>query len=138
MRLCEGAWVRNEDLYAAMPLTELVGMELASASPERVELTLAWRADLCTAAGALHGGTIMALADTAGGMLAFLNLPEGATGTSTIESKTNMLRAVREGDAVRAVATLLHQGRTTIVVETELRVGERLVAKTTQTQSVLT
>ena len=78
----------------------------------------------------------MALADSAGAGVAVLNLPEGATGTSTIESKTNFLGAVREG-VVEAVARPLHVGSTTIVVETELRCGERLVAKVTQTQAVL-
>ena len=85
----------------------------------------------------MHGGTVMALADAAGGYCAFANLPDGATGTATIESKTNMLRAVREG-SVRATSTVLHTGGTTIVVETEVRDGGgKLVAKTTQTQAVL-
>jgi uncharacterized protein (TIGR00369 family) len=79
----------------------------------------------------------MALADSAGGACAFANLPDGAAGTSTIESKTNFLGAVREG-TVTATARPLHVGRTTIVVETELRRDDgRLVAKVTQTQTVL-
>ena len=79
----------------------------------------------------------MALADAAGGVCAFLNLPERATGTTTIESKTNFLRAVRAGH-VTATARPLHAGRRTIVVDTELRDDEaRLVARTTQTQAVL-
>ena len=79
----------------------------------------------------------MALADAAGGYCAFANLPDGATATATIESKTNLLRAVREG-SVRATSTVLHAGGTTIVVETEVRDGAgKLVAKTTQTQAVL-
>ncbi len=78
----------------------------------------------------------MALADSAGGACAFANLPAGATGTSTIESKTNFLGAVREG-VVSATARPLHVGGSTIVVETEVHHGERLVAKTTQTQAVL-
>ena len=79
----------------------------------------------------------MSLADSAGGYLAFLNLPEGAKGTATIESKTNFFRAVREG-YVTATARLLHQGRTTIVVETDLHddAGKH-VARVTQTQAVL-
>jgi uncharacterized protein (TIGR00369 family) len=85
----------------------------------------------------LHGGTVMALADSAGGACAFLNLPPGAAGTSTIESKTNFLGAVRSG-TVRATARPLHVGGTTIVVETEMRdERDRLVAKVTQTQVVL-
>jgi uncharacterized protein (TIGR00369 family) len=79
----------------------------------------------------------MALADSAGGACAFTNLPEGATGTSTIESKTNFLGAVR-GGVVHATAAPLHVGSTTIVVETEVRDDDgRLVMKTTQTQIVL-
>ena len=92
---------------------------------------------MCTTAGALHGGVIMALADSAGGMCAFFNLPDGAKGTSTIESKTNFLGAVREG-VVTATATPLHVGGTTIVVETDVtRADGQRVAKVIQTQVVL-
>ena len=120
-----------------MPLCATLGITASVAGADRVVAHLEWRPDLCTSGGLLHGGAVMALADAAGGACAFLNLPEGATGTSTIESKTNFLGAVREGASVVATATPLHVGRTTIVVETELRVGDRLIAKTTQTQSVL-
>ena len=83
----------------------------------------------------MHGGVLMALADNAGGVCAFLNLPEGATGTATIESKTNFLRAVRSG-AVTATTRPLHKGRTMIVLETELaRDDGKLAAKVTQTQT---
>ena len=93
---------------------------------------------MATSAGLLHGGALMALADSAGAAAAFLNLPEGASGTSTIESKTNFLGAVREGASVSATATVLHRASTTIVVETEMRTSDgKLVAKTTQTQAVL-
>jgi uncharacterized protein (TIGR00369 family) len=85
----------------------------------------------------MHGGAVMALADAAGGLAAFLNLPEGAVGTSTIESKTNFLAGVQGGDTVRATSAPLHVGRMTIVIETTLTVGGCLVAKTTQTQTVL-
>jgi uncharacterized protein (TIGR00369 family) len=79
----------------------------------------------------------MGLADSAGGLLAFLNLPEGATGTATLESKTNFFAPVR-GGSVHAVARPLHKGRRTIVVDTDLRDDEgRLVARVTQTQAVL-
>jgi uncharacterized protein (TIGR00369 family) len=84
----------------------------------------------------LHGGAVMALADSAGAVAAFLNLAEGAT-TATIESKTNLLGAVRDG-SVEAISRILHAGTSTIVVETEVRRADgRLVAKTTQTQAVL-
>ncbi len=96
-----------------------------------------WDAETCTVGGAMHGGALMALADAAGAMAAFLNLPEGAAGTTTIESKTNFLRAAR-GGTVHAVARPLHAGRSTVVVETELRLEDgKLVTKTTQTQAVL-
>jgi uncharacterized protein (TIGR00369 family) len=85
--------------------------------------------------GLMHGGALMALADNSGGVCAFLNLPEGATGTATIESKTNFLRAVREG-AVTARTRPLHRGRTFMVLETELvRHDEMLAGKVTQTQA---
>lgn len=85
----------------------------------------------------MHGGALMALADTAGALCAFLHLPDGAAGTTTIESKPNFLRAVREGH-VEAIARPLHTGRSTIVIDTDLRHAEgRHVARTTQTQAVL-
>ena len=104
---------------------------------EEIDATLKWAPELCTAAGVLHGGVLMTLADAAGAVCAFLNLPEGAR-TVTIESKTNFLGAVREGE-VRAHARPLHVGKTTIVVETDVYdAAGRRVAKTTQTQAVLT
>lgn len=79
----------------------------------------------------------MALADSTGAACAFLNLPAGASGTTTVESKTNFLRAVREG-YVESSSRPLHTGRTLIVVETDLRDDrDRLVARVTQSQLVL-
>jgi 1,4-dihydroxy-2-naphthoyl-CoA hydrolase len=128
----------TEIVHSSMPLCATLGVTASEFTADRVVLDLAWRPDLCTGGDVLHGGTLMALADSAGAACAFLNLPEGATGTTTIESKTNFLGAVRQGDAVAATATLLHRGNTTIVVETELRTTDgRLIAKTTQTQAVL-
>ena len=110
---------------------------MEAASPEEVRARLAWEERLCTAGGILHGGALMALADAAGAYCAFLNLPDGAGGTATIESKTNFFRAVREGH-VEASARPLHRGRTTIVVETDLfDAGGKHVARVTQTQAVL-
>lgn len=124
-------------LNEMMPLGATLGLASHSVGPDEVVLSMPWRADLCTTGGVLHGGAVMALADSAGGACAFANLPEGAVGTSTIESKTNFLGAVRDG-TVTATARPLHVGRTTIVVETELRRDDsRLVAKVTQTQTVL-
>ena len=125
-------------LRQAAPFAETLGAEVLSASPEEVRLRLDWTPGRTTAGGAMHGGALMSLADMAGAVCAFLNLPEGGTGTTTIESKTNFLRALREGH-VEAIARPLHAGRTTAVVDTELRdAGGRLVARTTQTQAVLT
>lgn len=127
----------NEMIHEAMPLCKTLGIVTKTWQPDLVEMELTWDAGLCTTAGLLHGGAVMALADSAGGACAAANLPEGATGTSTIESKTNFLGAVKDG-VVTATARPLHVGSTTIVVETELRRADgRLVAKTTQTQTVL-
>ena len=128
--------MKTEQLRSLVPLAATLEMSIFDGTPEGVTLQMDWRPDLCTAGGVLHGGALMALADTGGAVCAFLNLPEGA-GTTTIESKTNLLAAVREG-TVTARTTPLHVGRTVIVLETELRnADDRLVAKTTQTQAVL-
>jgi 1,4-dihydroxy-2-naphthoyl-CoA hydrolase len=125
------------DLIAAMPFAAVAGIEVQSATKEAVVGTMAWAPERCTAAGILHGGALMTLADTIGALAAFLNLPEGAS-TSTIESKTNLFRAVREG-TVTATATPLHVGRSTIAVQTEVRNDAgKLVSLTIQTQAVLT
>jgi uncharacterized protein (TIGR00369 family) len=126
----------TETVNEQMPLGATLGIR-TSGGPDEVEATLEWAPGLCTAAGVLHGGVLMALADSAGGVCAFLNLPPGAT-TATIESKTNFFGAVREG-TVRARSRPLHRGRTTIVVETDLfDSSDRHVARTTQTQAILT
>ena len=127
----------NETIYAAMPMCKTLGITTTSWEPALVEMQLAWDETLCTTAGLLHGGAVMALADSAGGACAAANLPEGATGTSTIESKTNFLGAIREG-TVLARSRPLHVGKTTIVVETDVfDASGRRVARTTQTQAVL-
>ena len=120
----------------AMPLAALLGFEAVDAGPDTVTLRGTWSEERCTAAGVLHGGYLMALADSAAATLAFLNLPTGAT-TSTIEAKTNFLAAVREG-SVTACSELVHKGRTTVVVQTDVTDdGGRLVSRTLQTQAVL-
>jgi 1,4-dihydroxy-2-naphthoyl-CoA hydrolase len=124
------------ELRDAMPLAAKLGIEIEEATPERVSGRLAWAADLCTTGGIMHGGALMALADTLGGICAFLNLPEGAS-TATISSSTNMMRAVRSGH-VTAECQPLHIGRSVIVVQTDLRDKDsRLAARVTQTQAVL-
>lgn len=120
-----------------MPLAKTLGMRTETYGAGKVVMTVDWAPALCTANGILHGGVLMALADSAGAACALLNLPEGATGTTTIESKTNFLGAVRSGP-VTATATVLHRGGTTIVVETLVRDDQgKLIAKVTQTQLVL-
>jgi uncharacterized protein (TIGR00369 family) len=127
----------TDQLHTVVPLSGTLGIRLTVATPERVRLELDWREELCTAGGTLHGGTLMSLADTAGAVCAYLNLPERGTGTTTIESKTNLLAAVGSG-TVTATTTPLHTGGSLIVAETELRdADDRLVAKTIQTQAVL-
>ncbi len=127
----------TEQARAAMPFAAELGLEILSAGPDEVRARITWEERLCTAGGVLHGGALMAMADAAGGLCAFLNLPEGAGGTATIESKTNFFRAVREGH-VHARSRPLHRGRTTIVVETDLHDdAEKHVARVTQTQAVL-
>ena len=119
-----------------MPFALKLGIELDSATPELVSGRLPWAEDLCTTGGILHGGALMALADSLGGVCAFLNLPAGA-GTATISSSTSMLRAVRQG-VVTGEARPLHVGRTVIAVQTSLTDSDRrLVAQVTQAQAVL-
>jgi 1,4-dihydroxy-2-naphthoyl-CoA hydrolase len=125
----------TEVVNAQMPLGATLGIRTFG-GPDEVDATLEWAPELCTAAGVLHGGALMALVDSAGGVCAFLNLPAGAS-TATIESKTNFLGAVREG-TVLARARPLHIGKTTIVIETDVfDAAGRRVARTTQTQAVL-
>jgi uncharacterized protein (TIGR00369 family) len=120
-----------------MPLAGTLEIQTLVVSPGEVRARLEWSEKLCTSGGVMHGGALMALADTTGGACAFHNLPEGATGTTTIESKTNFLRAVREGYA-EAVSQPLHVGRTIIVIDTSVfDAAGRLVSRTTQSQAVL-
>ena len=124
-----------KSLNELIPFAAALGIELLEATPELVVSRLQWTPERCTTGGVMHGGALMALADNGGGVCAFLNLPEGAVGTATIESKTNFLRAVHEG-AVTASSRPLHVGRTMAVVETELvRDDGKLAAKVTQTQA---
>jgi len=121
-----------------MPFAALLGIDFLEATPAAVTARLAWQPSLCTGGEVLHGGALMALADSTGAACAVINLPEGAAGTATIESKTNFFRAVRGGH-VDAVSVPLHVGRATIVVETDLHdASGKRVAKVIQTQAVLT
>jgi uncharacterized protein (TIGR00369 family) len=120
-----------------LPFAALLGVEFVAAAPERIVAELTVRDELCTRPAVLHGGAIMALADTLGGVGTMLNLPEGA-GTTTIESKTNFIAAAPVGTRVTAEATPLHRGRRTMVWQTRITGPEgRLIALVTQTQLVL-
>lgn len=126
-----------EQILDAVPFAKALGMTVTRLDADEVRCRLDWAPERTTTGGAMNGGALMGLADNAGAILAFLNLPEGATGTSTISSSTNFVRGLRDGHA-EAVSTLIHKGRSTIVVETEvLDADGRLVAKTTQAQTVL-
>jgi 1,4-dihydroxy-2-naphthoyl-CoA hydrolase len=117
-------------------LAELLGVRFVEASPDRVVAELPVRDAVTTVGGAVHGGALMALADTVGAAATFLNLPEGAS-TATLESKTNFLAAGRSG-TLRAEATCLHRGRRTMVWQTRVTdPGGRLLSLTLQTQMVL-
>ena len=120
-----------------LPFAQLLGLELVTVTPERVEAVLRVRADLCTRPPVLHGGAVMALADTLGAIATVANLAEGAT-TTTIESKTNFFAAIPMGDTARAECTPLHRGRTTMVWQTRItRSDGRVAALVIQTQLVI-
>ncbi len=120
-----------------LPFAELLGVEFTAAAPDRVVAEMTVRAELCTRPAILHGGAIMAFADTLGGVGTMLNLPEGA-GTTTIESKTNFIAAAPLGARVVGEAMPVHRGRRTMVWQTRITTPEgRLVALVTQTQLVL-
>jgi len=119
------------------PLARLMGMIVTAIEPDRVVLEMRVREDLCTLPTGLHGGAFMALADNTGAIATVANLPEGANGTTTIESKTNFLGPAPVGSLLTATATPLHRGRRTQVWQTRIEAGGHLLAVTTQTQLVL-
>lgn len=120
-----------------LPFAELLGIEFISASPEKVTAEMTVREDLCTLPAVLHGGAIMAFADTLGAMGTLVNLPQGA-GTTTVESKTNFVAPAPVGTRVMGETTPVHRGRRTMIWQTRISTSEgRLVALVTQTQLVL-
>ena len=127
-----------EELVSSMPLAQLLGISINRADKDLVEGSLQVRDDLCTLGGTLHGGAMMAFADSLGAVAAFLNLPDGANGTTTIESKTNFLRAAPAGTTVTARVTPINIGRRLSVWTTTLISEEgKHIAVITQTQLVL-
>lgn len=116
---------------------EVLGIHILEATPERVLAELTVRDDLCTVPGVMHGGALMAFADTLGGMATALNLPPGH-GTTTIESKTNFLAAAAPGMRIIAECSAVHRGERTMVWQTHItREDGKLIAIVTQTQMVL-
>lgn len=122
-------------LHTQMPLSRFLGFGGVKAGTDTVVISGEWRAEHCGIGGVLHGGYLMAMADAAGATLAFVNLSNGAS-TTTVESKTNFFRPVTEGSFV-ATATVVHKGRTTIVVQTDVTNGDgALISRTLQTQII--
>ena len=118
-------------------LPDLLGIEFTDVTPEKVVARLTVRRDLCTLGDNLHGGAIMAFADTLGAVAAILNMPEGAR-TTTIESKTNFIGGAPAGTTVMGESVAVHKGRTTVVCQTTIRSeAGKLVALVTQTQLVI-
>lgn len=118
-------------------LPGLMGIELTEVSPERVVAEMTVRPDLCTTGGMLHGGAIMAFADTLGAVGTFMNLPEGAR-TTTIESSTKFVRGAKAGSTVVGESAAFHRGRTSMVWQTLVTTdGGKLCAVVTQTQLVI-
>jgi 1,4-dihydroxy-2-naphthoyl-CoA hydrolase len=120
-----------------LPFAELLGIEVVSASLEKIVAEMIVREDLCTVPAVLHGGAIMAFADTLGAMGTIVNLPQGV-GTTTIESKTNFVASAPTGTRVIGEAIPIHRGRRTMIWQTRISTPEgRLLALVTQTQLVL-
>lgn len=120
-----------------LPFADYLGIELTVANAECVEARMLVKKELCTIPDILHGGAIMAFADTLGAVATFINLPKGAT-TTTIESKTNFLAGVPLGDLALGQCTPVHRGRKAMVWQTRItRADGKLAALVTQTQLVL-
>ena len=125
-----------QEQFAAL-FPGLMGMELLEATSDRVVASLKVRPDLCTTGGVLHGGALMAFADTLGAVGTFMNLAEGAR-TTTIDSSTKFIGAAPVGSTIRGECTAFHRGRTTMVWQTRISAESgKLVALVTQTQLVL-
>ena len=121
----------------SLPFSDLMGLKIIEVTKEKVTAELPVKPEVCTRPAVLHGGAMMAFADTLGAIGTVANLPDGAS-TTTIESKTNFFAAIPQGDTARAECTPLHRGRTTMVWQTRISRGDgKLAAIVTQTQLVL-
>ncbi len=128
----------SEQIRKHIPFAGLLNIEVVSAEKDRIEARMMVRPDMCNPMHGLHGGAAMSLADTLGAMGASMNLPEGAKGTTTLESKTNFIGTAQEGDTVVAVCTPIHIGRRTSIWQTRITTeAGKTVALVTQTQMVL-
>ena len=128
----------TESKETSQPLADLLGVEIVEATKAKIVGKMRVRPDICTTWETLHGGAIMAFADTLGATGAFLNLPPGA-GTTTMESKTNFIGGAKVGTVVTGESTPVHIGGRTSVWQTRItREDGKLVAVVTQTQMVLT
>lgn len=125
-------------LVDAMPLATLLGIAISDAKPDQVTGTLTVRPDICTAGNIIHGGSLMAFADSLGAIGAYLNLPEGAEGTTTIESKTNFIGRAEVGAVLTGTSTPVSVGKRLSVWQTRITSeDDKLIALITQTQLVL-
>jgi len=123
---------------APLPYAQLLQIEIVEAGKEGIRGKLKVRPEMCTAGQILHGGAIMSFADTLGAFAAMHVLPEGSTGTTTLESKTNFLGSAKEGETVLGHCTPVHIGRRTSVWQTKITTeAGRNIALVTQTQMVL-
>jgi len=117
-------------------LVRHLGMKFVEVSKDRVVATLEVRPELLTTTGTVHGGTLMAFADTIGAAGTAANLEQGQS-TATLESKTNFFAACKSG-TIRAESTPLHKGRRTHVWQTRVTdQAGKLLSLTTQTQMIL-
>ena len=126
------------ELVNSMPFAASMGIEVTEAKPDSVKGTMVVREDLCTIGNSVHGGALMAFADAMGGIAAFLNLPEGASSTTTVESKSNFFRPAPTGTQLLAETEPVNVGRRLCVLTTKIRSPEgKLVAVVTQTQMAI-
>ncbi|MGI9328823.1 MAG: PaaI family thioesterase [Pseudomonadales bacterium] len=128
----------DRSLVDLMPFAQRLGIDLLSTEKDKIVAQVVVSEELCTTGHIMHGGAMMAFADTLGAIGAFMNLPEGKSGTTTIESKTNFLGSAKEGTVIRAECRPIHVGRRTSVWQTRLAGdGDKPIALITQTQLVL-
>jgi len=122
------------ELSLQVPFFDHLGMSVTDVAPDRVVITVTAQPEHCTSVATVHGGFLMALADCAGALGSYVNLPESATGTTTTESKTNMLRPGKPGIPLTAIATPVNIGRRLQVWQTRVEQNGKLISLTTQTQ----